>query len=817
MYKKIKNITILQMENILKINIQFDILKMVFNRKIKGEKQMQKARKNTKGITLIALVITVIVLIILAAITIIGLAGDNGILKRASESKNKTQDEQEKEQVKLISMEVTIETQNKHENLTQDILDKAIKSELGKNGGTGEITDDGYNVIVKKTNNLYHVKDGEISKIGNADELKKDEHPGELEKIDDKTYRINSIEDLVALSYEVSSGANNYEGKTVELGRSLWFTGEYNSYADENSTYMSDQYGYMPTSEEGIKIKDCMLQDEGYGFIGIGNSTNTFNGSFDGKNYVLYNAKFYTKTGDYAVFANIKATQDIEFKDFTLGKSTISSAKKSNSGIIGQVSGEKSVKINNIINDFSENESNDTYVGGIIEEVKENVQVNIDKCKNLSKLVGRSATGGIIARISGSAQVNITDCENIGFCTTTDNGFVVGGIVGETDDDVKINIQNCTNRASGIHEKSFMVGGIIGRGYCKSINIENCQNYGNMKANKGYIAGILGAGGSSSICEIKNCQNYGEISNEKTNQQYAAGITSDETQKNNLKIINCSNYSNITGGIVSGVAINAKCINNCYNQGNITGAVHSGGIYGGYNYNGDIYNCYNTGNIVSEEGETGGIASTTNNIYNCYNIGNVKNSKALAGGIAAIANKNTLNCFNFGNIEAKSIASGVIASNTGNVKVCYNIGNIISSSLASGIAISGTLNKCYNTGNVIGGSSPTGGIGAYNVNLQECYNTGNVTSTGEGLSGEIASQIGSTIQNCYYLEKTNNAPANGATAKSKAEMDQIMDMQKFVDLLNQKVDEYNSQDTKEVELVKWKLKDGKPVFITEKD
>ena len=51
---------------------------------------MLKQTKKQKGITLIALVITIIVLLILAAVTINALSGDNGILKRATEAKQKT-------------------------------------------------------------------------------------------------------------------------------------------------------------------------------------------------------------------------------------------------------------------------------------------------------------------------------------------------------------------------------------------------------------------------------------------------------------------------------------------------------------------------------------------------------------------------------------------------------------------------------------------------------------------------------------------------------------------------------------------------------
>lgn len=65
---------------------------------------MKNFRKN-QGITLIALVITVIVLLILAGVTIATLTGDNGILTRAQEAKNKTEQAQKEEQNILNSYE----------------------------------------------------------------------------------------------------------------------------------------------------------------------------------------------------------------------------------------------------------------------------------------------------------------------------------------------------------------------------------------------------------------------------------------------------------------------------------------------------------------------------------------------------------------------------------------------------------------------------------------------------------------------------------------------------------------------------------------
>ena len=65
---------------------------------------MKNFRKN-QGITLIALVVTVIVLLILAGVSIATLTGDNGILTRAQDAKNKTEQAQKDEENILNSYE----------------------------------------------------------------------------------------------------------------------------------------------------------------------------------------------------------------------------------------------------------------------------------------------------------------------------------------------------------------------------------------------------------------------------------------------------------------------------------------------------------------------------------------------------------------------------------------------------------------------------------------------------------------------------------------------------------------------------------------
>ena len=72
---------------------------------MKIEDRIKQNTKSNKGITLIALVITIIVLLILAGVTIAALSGDNGILTRTKEAKEKTEQAQKEDEKTLSNME----------------------------------------------------------------------------------------------------------------------------------------------------------------------------------------------------------------------------------------------------------------------------------------------------------------------------------------------------------------------------------------------------------------------------------------------------------------------------------------------------------------------------------------------------------------------------------------------------------------------------------------------------------------------------------------------------------------------------------------
>ena len=73
---------------------------------------INKFKKNP-GITLIALVVTIVVLLILAGISISMLTGQNGILNRATEAKEKTERAQIDESDKMVQMEAMVQAAGK--------------------------------------------------------------------------------------------------------------------------------------------------------------------------------------------------------------------------------------------------------------------------------------------------------------------------------------------------------------------------------------------------------------------------------------------------------------------------------------------------------------------------------------------------------------------------------------------------------------------------------------------------------------------------------------------------------------------------------
>ena len=125
-------------------------------------KQNLKERVNGKnGITLIALVITIIVLLILAGVTIATLTGDNGILTKAQNAKEKNAQKTVEEQINLA-----VQTSKINEGL---VIDKDILEQ--------ELTNNGIEIIKSENDELPWTvkKDGYVYTISENGEVKEKE------------------------------------------------------------------------------------------------------------------------------------------------------------------------------------------------------------------------------------------------------------------------------------------------------------------------------------------------------------------------------------------------------------------------------------------------------------------------------------------------------------------------------------------------------------------------------------------------------------------------------------------------------------------
>ena len=123
----------------------------------------EKSYIKNKGITLIALVVTIIVLLILAGISIMMLTGQNGILNRAGEAKEKTGLAQINESVKLAVADALTKGTG---SITRDNLEDALNKYVGEDNY--ELTDVSDGWTISAGGKEYHVSStGGISEDNN--------------------------------------------------------------------------------------------------------------------------------------------------------------------------------------------------------------------------------------------------------------------------------------------------------------------------------------------------------------------------------------------------------------------------------------------------------------------------------------------------------------------------------------------------------------------------------------------------------------------------------------------------------------------------
>jgi len=212
-------------------------------------------RKGNKGITLIALVITIIVLLILAGVSIATLMGDNGLLTRASQSKEASKKGEIEDKIRLAYSEWKIsQNVDKLPKTMEEILEKEFGEVVNNNDGTWML--DGVEVSINeeigeilvgekvKEKTIEEVQENYV--VGNT--IVKDENGNKIVvpdgfKITNDTKKVHEgivitdgTNEFVWVPVgEISDGINTH---TINLSRYMFATdGTPTDIGDETATY----------------------------------------------------------------------------------------------------------------------------------------------------------------------------------------------------------------------------------------------------------------------------------------------------------------------------------------------------------------------------------------------------------------------------------------------------------------------------------------------------------------------------------------------------------------------------------------------------
>ena len=397
-----------------------------------GKTKPNQKTERTSGITLIALVITIIVLLILAAVSISTLTGENGILARANEAREKSDQSQNEENDAISKFE--------------DLIDDSLNS----------------NPAPKVEDTTPGVLDGNGT--------------------EDEPFEISSIEDLVAFSKQVNGG-NNYSGKHIKLMVSLDFKSD-NSYVDPNNQDFED------VNQDGQKegLKQELLSGQGFTPIGNYNAAPyPFSGTFDGnKNYIknLYiNIVKNDGESDTGLFGYIK-TPGLVKQVYVLNCNIYTEDQMVISGgICGTADGkiENCATTGKVEGVTTGTKYRIVTVGGIAGNLSiEDNEALINECYNASEVLSGEkekeedenndmkwavGTGGIAGGCNAKGQV-ISNCYNKGhvLAKTKSNYYSVGGIIGKIGEEANSGVLG--------NPIEYQTGG----------KIENCYNVGLVEA-----------------------------------------------------------------------------------------------------------------------------------------------------------------------------------------------------------------------------------------------------------------------------------------------------------------------------------------------
>ncbi|MFI3262343.1 MAG: hypothetical protein R3Y26_05490 [Rikenellaceae bacterium] len=489
--------------------------------------------------------------------------------------------------------------------------------------------------------------------------------------------------------------------------------------------------------------QDIDLGGESNEFAAIGNSTNKFQGTFDGCGYevsglYINNSSVYQGLFGYTSGATIK---NVGVSGDVISSSYIG-------GIVGRAY--SSAVVNCYYTGSVSSSATDSYVGGVVGFVSSTTFVV--NCYNTGSVNGNRYVGGIVGYTSGENAV-VTNCYNIGSVSSSSSSNSCGAVVGYQSTGT---VSNCywdssiyTGDGIGSGSGTNIVG--MSTSYMQSDYFVSVLNNGSVVYNSTTPAVEACAWEQvSGDYPILDCDNTSEASwlgnGTGTEGDPYQISTSDELRlfsgNVNMGLGYSGEYFAMTQDIdLGGESNEFIAIGNSTNkfQGTFDGCGYE--VSGLYINNSDSYQGlfgYISGATIKNVGVSGDVISSSyiggiagraysSTVVNCYYAGSVSSSdttNSYIGGIVGYVSSTTfvVNCYNTGNVNGNRYVGGIVGYTSGSYAIvtnCYSVGAVSGSSYTGGVVgyrSSGTISNCYwdsyiYTGNGIGSGSGTNIVG----------------------------------------------------------------------------------------------------------
>jgi hypothetical protein len=485
----------------------------------------------------------------------------------------------------------------------------------------------------------------------------------------------------VTVSSSLSSGDPDYDGISVsDVSVEITDDDTVGIATCTELQAMADNLDYPYSLDNDVDCAGFDPDEDGKGFIPVGNSSTPFTGSFNGNGHTISNLTIARPDENYVgLFGYVDGGMGATFQNVTIAG--VIEGLGSTGGLIGYQTGP--VSLDNITSDITLTihgsyaggligdaggyttitdstvsgsitlpayAGSIDYVGGLVgyasnemdmsnNSVTGDLSITADDVESIGGLVGYSDGGTIeSSRVTGTLTIN----------SSGDVEYGVGGLVGYANDAMTITdsfVSGDITVTAGTYV-DYGIGGLVGFSYGGSIT--SSYTTGNLTVTSGYyvyegVGGLVGY--NDDVLDITTSYATGDITVTADSYveygvggligYYYYGGTIDRSYSTGNITVNAGDYVEYGVGGLYGYNGDGVTITNSFSQGDIsvtsdTSSIYSVGGLFGYNdgYTVTVENSYATGGItlnasteIREAGGLAGLTDASDSITNSFSAG----------------------------------------------------------------------------------------------------------------------------------------------------------------------------------------------------